>query len=790
MSTGLSRGAAPEGLASRTLVVVTLLVGRARELEAIDRWQKSHGRLLTLAGPAGVGKSRLAQDFATRSGDAIVCALGACRSAADVERTVQRALGRVSRARLGRALAAFEGLVILDRFEHLVTSARDLVEAWLATPGPRFVVTSREPLGLLGESTLLLGPLEEGDAIALYAERARRAVSPRLAAKIVGRLDRLPLAIELAAARAIVLSDEELLARLEQGIDGGLRSTVAWSIDLLDDAERSTLLDCATFRGPFDATAAEAVVRGPTDTVQCLVALERKNLIRRVGGGLALYDAVREVAIEELARAGMLEASATRHAAYHLRSFDTSSVADLMAAEAFMRDRDPLAAAKLAIALDLALAGQVPSTAHVDLLSSAASCAERAGDDVVTAKVLHARARAFRLRGVVSRANRDLRRALALARRAGARDVEADVLRLLGVTARQRSRPLRARALLRRALAIQEELGRALGAATALDDLGVVAHDLGQLAEARSAYERALSLARVAGDARFEGIALGHLGVVAHDLGSLDEALRLQEAALAKHREADDRRFEGFAHAFIAAVRLEMGSLEEARRSIDAALAIDARLGDVDSGAVLAGIACAAAAASGELAVGREILERGLRDLAGREDSALRRALDVFALSLPLAEARRAREEGRHSDAHDQREEVASVLSATTSRSTEERLARRVIAALLDRVGATDVAADGSWFDVEGRRVSLVTRRSLAGLLARLAAERAVANGRSVSIEALFAAGWPGERVAEKSARRRVYVAVDTLRSLGLGSAIIQQDRGYFLDQSVRVVAL
>jgi predicted ATPase len=767
-----------------------LLVGRARELEAIEAWQAGQGRLLTIAGPAGVGKSRLAQDLATRSGKAIVCALAGCRSAADVERALQRGLGRVSRARLGRALAVFEGLVVLDRFEHLVTTARELVESWVATPGPRFVVTSREPLGLLGETTLLLGPLEETDAISLYAARAKRKVEPRLAAKIVARLDRLPLAIELAAARATVLSDEDLFARLAQGIDGGLRSTIVWSIDLLEEAERLTLLDCAIFRGPFDAKAAESVVLGGPDTVGCLVALERKNLIRRVGGGLGLYDAVREVAFEELARTGRLEAIATRHAEHHLRSFETSRVADLAAAEAFMRDRDPVSAAKLAIALDLALVGQTPSSAHIDLLSSAVDCAERAGDDVVAAKALHARARAFRLRGAVKRANHDLRRALAIARGAGARDVEADVLRLLGVTARQRSRPHRARALLRSALAIQEELGRGSGAAMALDDLGVVAHDLGELAEARSAYERAVSLARVAGDKRFEGIALGHLGVVAHDLGTLDEALRFQEVALEKHQAAEDRRFEGFAHAFIAAIRLEMGSLEEAQQSIDAALAIDARLGDVDSGAVLAGIACAVAAAGGRFVEGQEIIARARQDLAGREDSALRRALDVFALSLVLAEARRAKEEGRHGDAQAHREGVRSVLEAAPPRSTEERLARRVIAKMLDRAGTIDVARDGSWFEADGRRISLTTRRSLAGLLARLAQEQTVGTGRSVAIEALFEAGWPGERVAEKSARRRVYVAIDTLRSLGLGAAILQQDRGYFLDPAVQVVTL
>lgn len=766
------------------------LVGRARELEALDRWSKGRGRLLTLTGPPGVGKSRLAHDFAQTCADARSCALGACRSATDVERTLQRALGRVSRARLSRAIAAFDGVIVLDRFEHLVGQARGLVEEWIASPGARFVVTSREPLGVLGEETLPLGPLEAQAAIALYRERARRDVDEAIAAEITDRLDRLPLAIELAAARSMALSDEELLARLERGIDGGLRSTITWSIDLLDEDERTTLFECAVFRGPFDGKAAESVVSGPRDVLACLVALERKNLIRGVSGGVALYDAVRELALEELERTGGLEATARRHAAYHQRHAAHASVADLAAAEAFLRDRDPLAAAQLALALDTTLAGHAPTNAHLDLLGIAVDGAARAGDDVTTARALHARARAFRLRGAVRRANRDLRRALALARRAKARDVEADVLRLLGVTARQSSRPVRARALLTRALAIHEELGRALGAAMALDDLGVVAHDLGDLAEARTAYERALSLVRVAGDRRFEGIVLGHLGVVAHDLGDVREAMRLQREALAIHRETDERRFEGFAHVFLAALELETATIDEARRSIDAALAIDARLGDVDSGAMIAGVACAASAAADDILGAREALERGLRDLAGREDSALRRVLDLLSLSLSLAEARRAKREGRDADASAHTTHVHEALAAHAPRSVEERLARRIVAHLLARDGGIDVARDGSWFETAGRRVSLATRRSLQGLLSRLAEERGAAPGRSVSLDALFEAGWPGEKVAANSARRRVYVGIDTLRSLGLGAAVVQQDRGYFLDVGVRVTPL
>ncbi|HSO35423.1 MAG TPA: AAA family ATPase, partial [Labilithrix sp.] len=263
---------------------MTSLVGRRDELSAIDRWFASGARLLTIAGPPGVGKSRLVRELAAQHAGTVVCDLTTCRSAADVERSVQGALGGVSRARLARVIATLDRPIVLDRFEHLVESARDLVASWTSGAGPHIVIASREPLGLAGESTIVLGPLDEADAIALYAARAKREVDLPAVAAIVRKLDRLPLAIELAAARASVLSDRDLLQRLERGIDAidsrasRLRATILWSLDLLTAPERATLVRCAVFRGAFDGRAAETVARSddaPSDTIGDLVALER-----------------------------------------------------------------------------------------------------------------------------------------------------------------------------------------------------------------------------------------------------------------------------------------------------------------------------------------------------------------------------------------------------------------------------------------------------------------------------------------------------------------------------------
>lgn len=812
------------------------LIGRTHELATLERWLAGHGRLLSIVGTAGVGKSRLAHHVASSCAPSgsLICDLTACRSDGDVdvERALARTLG-VSKARLTRALTAFEGLIVLDRFEHLVSVGRTLIERWTSSPGPRFVITSREPLGIFAEEVLPLAPLAPADAAALYvacrggdAER----IQPHLVSKIVARLDGLPLAIELTAARASLLADREVLARLEQGnVQDALRVAIRGSIDLLSPEERTTLLGCAMFRGPFDGRAAEAVVGASAqgtrhesdfDVVSCLLALERKSLLRRIDTThVALYDAVREVAREAATACGLDHDLRARHAEHCARvagavldsphSVGARSLPDgpdLAAAHAFVRDRDPLAAVKLALAIDHAQAGHAPSPDHVALLSSAVADAERAADLEWTARARLARANARRLLGNVRGAVCDLRAALGLSRRlsagggghAGNVEVETDVLRLLGVVSRQQCKPIRARILLERALHLIERARLPERAALVLDDLGVVAHDLGDLPAARERYEQAVAMARVTKNRRFEGIGVGQLGLVAHECGDLVLAQSRYDEALAIHREVGDARFEAFAHAFMATKRLEHGELDLAQRAIDAAMAIDARLGDLDSCALLAGIAAAVAVAGDHVVEGRALLARARLDLGARDEGALVRMLDSFALVFEVAEVRRAKLEGRSDDARARERAVREALASSDLRRVEERLARRATLCLLDRttrdsVSAEDAAAailvadDGTWFMKERERISLGTRRALAAMLASLAQARQRSPGRSVGLETLFEAGWPGERVLEASAKRRVYVGIDTLRSLGLRAAIVQRDRGYLLDPRVGV---
>ena len=245
---------------------------------------------------------------------------------------------------LGRALATRgRSLVILDNFEQIVGVARRVVERWLQLAEQSvFLVTSRTVLSIQGEQIFDLPPLSNVDAVALFIERARTArpaYQPDAGElehldELVRLLDRLPLAIELAAARSRVLSTAAILSRLgdrfrllaskgyRSSRQATLRGAIDWSWSLLDAWEKSTLAQLSVFEGGFDLDAIEHVIAlddeedapWAIDAVQSLV---EKSLIRRVGDDrFDLLVSVREYAAEKLERVGDVESTKLRHAAY------------------------------------------------------------------------------------------------------------------------------------------------------------------------------------------------------------------------------------------------------------------------------------------------------------------------------------------------------------------------------------------------------------------------------------------------------------------------------------------
>jgi predicted ATPase/DNA-binding SARP family transcriptional activator len=329
---------APE---SHLPVPATTFVGRGRELAEVGLLLRRAGtRLLTLTGPGGSGKTRLA----LRAGEQAAADyregvwFAGFANVSDPEMivtTIGQALGLAERPgisptqRLGDWLAERELLLVLDSLEQLVDGTACLSELVAACPGLTLLITSREPLHLAGECQYDVPELAPAEAVELFAARARAvapafALDPDLAERICERLDRLPLAIELAAARTKGLSASEVLARLEsrlQLLSGGprdvperqrtLRATIDWSYELLDLEQRSLFARLAVFAGGCTLAAAEAVCRAELNTLQALID---RSLVRRDADRYRMLQTVREYALERLEQTGEAEELRQRHA--------------------------------------------------------------------------------------------------------------------------------------------------------------------------------------------------------------------------------------------------------------------------------------------------------------------------------------------------------------------------------------------------------------------------------------------------------------------------------------------
>jgi predicted ATPase/DNA-binding SARP family transcriptional activator len=335
---------------------LTSFVGRGRELREVIGLARRH-RLVTLTGPGGCGKTRLALEAAAAlrqdAPDGVwLVELGGLSDAALVPDAVVSVLGAESRsARPSQdAAAAHVGhrrpLIVLDNCEHLVGACARLVEALLsACPNLRMLVTSREPLHAAGEVDWRVPSLPADEAARLFAERAS-SVSSRFAlgeenapamAEICRRVDGIPLAIELAAARVGVLAPAQIADRLRDSLtvlsaarrtaltrQQTLIATLDWSHDLLDDDERQLFRRLGAFAGDFDLGAVEVVGGGDLDLLARLV--DKSLVLAEEHDGSARYlllDTVRHYAREKLAQAEEASPMATRHLVYYLELAET-----------------------------------------------------------------------------------------------------------------------------------------------------------------------------------------------------------------------------------------------------------------------------------------------------------------------------------------------------------------------------------------------------------------------------------------------------------------------------------
>jgi predicted ATPase/class 3 adenylate cyclase len=549
-------------------VVSGPLIGRDDELARIRQLVADGVRLLTLTGAGGSGKTRLALQAAAELADdfrdgVFFVALAPLLEAAAVPGAVAQALGLPPDEDLAARLASARFLLVLDNAEHL--DGVEHVVSELLVGEVVALVTSRAPLHLSAEHELPVEPLAAEAAAELFVVRAAatgRAVVPdETVVAVCHRLDNLPLAVELAAARTKLLSPAAILDRLDQALPlltGGardvperqrtLRATIEWSHDLLGEQERTHFRRLAVFRGGFPLDAAEAVAGAGLDALAPLVD---ESLLKPIGDDrFLMLETLREFALERLEEAGERDEVALRHAQFFVRRLE--EIAPVL--------RGPRTSEFLAW-----FDAEADNTwaALDELLASADE------DAALTLAVLLAPY--WIARGRMRQGVAWLETALA---GTGARPAaRGRALGRLGDLLDRLGRPHEAEAVLRESVAIAEAVGDLRGLAFALENLAWIEHGGGRSAAAVELGRAARAHAAAAGDVTLARSIDHDLGAfLSNTDGGLDEAQQLLERALAHRREAGDEMNVGTTLLNLGMVETARGAYAAARRHLEAAL--------------------------------------------------------------------------------------------------------------------------------------------------------------------------------------------------------------------------
>jgi non-specific serine/threonine protein kinase len=573
-------------------IPLTPLIGRDAELAALRQRMGPLVRLLTLTGPGGAGKTRLALAFAAQNLGRFADGVWLVPLAATVdprllasaiahELGAPEAAGRSVINSLQEYLHGKRLLLVLDNFEHLLEAAPLVPELVSACPDLRILVTSRAALRVSGEYEYAVPPLElprsnqlsavelsRVAALELFVERVR-AVDPGFTvteqnapviAAICRRLDGLPLAIELAAGRARVLSPEALLERLDRRLSlltsdrrdvparqKTLRATLMWSYQLLSESERTFFRQLAVFADGFSLNAAEAVCAEDGDgpdtrghVLDKLQALASQNQVQADGERFRILETIREFALEQLAASGQLRQAYERHAEFflaladeavrHMESVDEPTWLDIL-------ERD-----------------------HANLGAALRWCVENG--DIARGMRLGDSLRLFWFtRGHLAEGRAYLEQLLALPAGSTDRALRATVLDDAGFLARYQGDYAAARVMIEQGLAIRRHLVDRRGTADSLSNLGYVALHQEDETAARAHYEEALQIHRELGNAQGIADIVSHLGLLATYTGHVGAARALHEQSLALWRSAGDQFGIGWALSNLGAVAVLEGNV-------------------------------------------------------------------------------------------------------------------------------------------------------------------------------------------------------------------------------------
>ncbi len=617
---------------------LTIFVGRKRELQALDQLLKT-SRLLTLTGVAGSGKTRLAIELAHQTrqwhdGAIFFIDLSAIRDPEMVIPSISRALDLKETASKSVAEVLKEHLhtknwiLILDNFEQVSEAAPAIADILINAPDCKFVVTSRQPLHIQGESEFAVPPLslpkeyagenkislDDYESTTLFIQRAKQVnpvinVTPEIRyqiAEICIYLDGLPLAIELAAVHIKTLSPGELLQRLNDRFEiltagtgdlparqRSLRTAIEWSYDLLTGQEQMLFKRLAVFTGGFTMQAAGAVCNpgreNQADIVDGIFSLLNKNLIYKSSTSdnshrFGILESIKEFAAECLSQSGEYVPMRDAHRHYFvdfceqiLPQFTGPDQSELI--KKLDKDYE-----------NLIKALEWKSDIQIEVRNNLIICnvlwrywlrkcifsegRKRLHEHIRktdTEQHKELAAEAMLGAGTLAHNNGDyeeafhfISRCLQLYRKAGKKPGIAKALTNLGWVEFRRSNYTDTRALSEEAFELQKQLGNKSGVAFALNNLGWVAHHQGDFVKAQQYHEKSLMLRREEEDMRNIAFSLTNTAWAMQKLGIYEKAEAHFEEALSLFEKVDDRQLYTFTSCLKAELLADHGSLEPA----------------------------------------------------------------------------------------------------------------------------------------------------------------------------------------------------------------------------------